>query len=164
MKLMIFYIEILHCAFELCPTLSLLPISPSPFCFLVSSLMYIFFLLPFPFSLYKSEEISPHSFFLSLLCLLCHFLPFPNPPFFFVPLNSPAVCVASGLVFCGSISGVCASFMLWMVQEVGFTAPAVMAQRFSLSRLAVKWSVGPLGEATPWTLLLKALSWPAATD
>lgn len=88
-------------------------------------------------------------------------LPFPTisqAPFFFIPLNSPAVGVASGLVFCGGISGVYASFMLWMVVEAGFTAPAVMPQRLSLSRLAVKWSAGPLGEATPRTLLLKALS------
>ena len=54
--------------------------------------------------------------------------------------------------------------MLWMVLEAGFTAPAVVPRRLSLSRSAVKWSAGPLGKATPRTLLLKALSWPAATD
>lgn len=79
-------------------------------------------------------------------------------PLFFIPLNSPAVGVASGLVFCGGITNVYAFFMLWMVREAGFTAPAVMPRRLSLSRSAVKWSVGPLGEATPRTLLLKALS------
>ncbi|KAK5892807.1 hypothetical protein CesoFtcFv8_013158 [Champsocephalus esox] len=37
-------------------------------------------------------------FFSPLLCLDRHFLPFPKPPFFpFIPLNSPAVGVASGL-------------------------------------------------------------------
>ncbi|TNN44738.1 Proprotein convertase subtilisin/kexin type 5 [Liparis tanakae] len=65
-----------------------------------------------------------------------------------------AVGVASGLVFCGGVSGVDASFVLWMVLEAGFTAPAVTPRRLGLSRLAVKWSAGPLGEATPRTLPL----------
>lgn len=110
-------------------------------------------------SLYKSVDISPLLFFLPLPPL--SHLPLPTisqAPFFFIPLNSPAVGVASGLVFCGGISGVYASFVLWMVLEAGFTAPAVMPQRLSLSRLVVKWSAGPMGEATPRTLLLKALS------
>lgn len=115
-------------------------------------------------SVYIWRNISLFLFLAPPLCLIFHFLQFPNPPFLFVLLNSPAVCVASGLVFCGSIGGVCASFMLWMALDAGFTAPAVMPQHFSLSCLAVKWSKGPLGQATPWTLLLKALSWPTATD
>lgn len=45
------------------------------FCFLVPSLMQTFF------SYQTSGEITPHSSFLSRLCLIYHFLQFPNPPF-----------------------------------------------------------------------------------
>lgn len=143
---MILYTEFLNWTCELCSsTLSFLF---SLLTFSFSSFLAVdLFLLPFSCSLYKSEEIS-HSFFFSL-CLICHFLRFASPPFFFVLLNLPAVCVALGLVFCGSISGVCVSFMLWMVLETGFTAPAVMPQHFSFSRLAVKWSEGPLARRLP---------------
>lgn len=95
---------------------------------------------------------------LTLLCLVCHFptiFQAAPPPFFFIPLNSPAVGVASGLVLCGDISSSDASFMLWMVLEAGFTAPAVMPQRLSLSHLAVKWSAGPPGRGDSQDITVK---------
>lgn len=45
--------------------------------------------------------------------------------------------------------------MLWMVLEAGFTAPAVMPQRLSLSRLAVKWSAGPPGRGDSQDITVK---------
>lgn len=60
----------------------------------------------------------------------------------FISLNSPAVGVTPGLVFCGDI---CVSLALWMALKAGFTAPAVRPQHLGLSRLAVKWSAGPPG-------------------
>lgn len=81
------------------------------------------------------------------------FLPFskmppsPTPPFFFSSslLTHQLSVWPRAWCFCGDISSSDASFMLWMVLEAGFTAPAVMPRRLSLSHLAVKWSAGP-----PW--------------
>lgn len=78
--------------------------------------------------------------------IVCHFRPFSEtaaPPL--ISLNSPAVGMTPGLVFCGDICGGGVSFALWMALKAGFTAPAVRPQHLGLSRLAVKWSAGPPG-------------------
>lgn len=144
--------EYLHCILYLTLCCAVLPcvVFFRPFLRCRSSIARVF----------EAANISPCSS--HPLCLVCYFLPFSKPPpfLFFFPLNSPAVSVASGLVFCGDISSVDASFMLWMVLETGFTAPAVMPQRLSLSRLAVKWSAGPPGRGDSQDITVKGFVTP----
>lgn len=126
----------------MCPTWSTPMLRPSsPFSPLIS---FLFFLL-----LCLNQIHHPLSKFA---------ISYTPLPLFFIPLNLPAVGVASGLVFCGDISSADASFMLWMVLEAGFTAPAVRPQRLSLSCLAVKWSAGPPGRGNSQDITVKGFA------
>lgn len=107
---------------------------------------------------------------LSILPLSYHFPRCPPVPtpflfFLFIPLNSPAVGVAWGLV------------LLWWYQQLRrllhvidgtggrLYCSSCHATPSQSQSLDCKMEHGsPLGEATPRTLPLKALSRPAATD
>lgn len=78
----------------------------------------------FPFIFFVLSTFTPLSSFSFVLC------PSPCciPSLFLIALNAAAAGVTSGPVFCGRISGICATFTIWIVLEASFTAPAVMLQ------------------------------------